>query len=98
MAEMFWKQRVAVLMEGRPPSSTGLPSLSPAMRRRALRHFSVDLALSWKAIGMGSWQEAVQIWILLGCSSRFMTRVAMEMSSIAAGMCCGFIQMYQSSR
>ena len=56
----------------------------------------MGLAVSWSAIGMGSWQEAVQIWILLGCSSRLMCRVALEMSSTAAGMCRGLIQMYQS--
>ena len=55
----------------------------------------MGLAVSWNAIGMGSWQEAVQIWILLGCTSRLMARVALEMSS-AAGMCRGLTQIYSS--
>ena len=47
---------------------------------------------------MGLVQEAVQIWILVGCSSRLTVRVAFDAKSIAAGMCFGLIQMYQSSR
>ena len=85
-------------MEWRPPSSTGLPSLSPAMRRCAPMHFSVDFALSWKAGGIGLLQVAVHMWILVGCSSRLMVRVAVEMSSIASVMCCGLIHMHQSFR
>ena len=54
----------------------------------------MGLAVSWKANGMGSWQEAVQIWILLGCNSRLMARVALEMSSTAAGMCRGLTQIF----
>ena len=68
---MFWKRCVAVCMEGRPPSTTGLPSLSPAIRRCAPKHSSVDLALSWKAGGIGLSHEAVHFWILVGCSSRY---------------------------
>ena len=71
---MFLK-RDMVFIEGRPPSSMGQPSLSLVMRRCAPRHFSVDLALSRKAGGMGLLHEAVQIWILLGWSSRLMVMV-----------------------
>ena len=74
-------------MEEGPPKSTGHPSPSPAMRRCAPKHFSVDLALSKKARGMGLVQEAVHIWILVGCSSRLMVRVALDAKSMAAGMC-----------
>ena len=47
---------------------------------------------------MGLLQEAVQIWILVGCNSRLIVRVALAMSSTAAGMCRGLIQTYHSSR
>ena len=33
MVDMFLKRVVAVFMDGRPPSSTGLPSPSLAIRR-----------------------------------------------------------------
>ena len=36
---------------------------------------------------MGLVQEAVQIWILDGCSSRLMVRVAFVTRFMAAGMC-----------
>ena len=57
---------MAVLMVRWSSSTTGPPLLSPAMRRWAPRHFSVGLALSWNADGMGCEHHAVQIWILLG--------------------------------
>ena len=42
---------------------------------------------------MRSAHDAVQIWILVGCSSRLMARVAPEKCSMATGMCCGLIQI-----
>ena len=41
------------------------------MRKCAPKHFSVDLALSYNAGGIGLSHVSVQIWILVGCSSRF---------------------------
>ena len=77
---------MAVCMEGRPPSSIGHPSLSPAMRKCVPKHFSVDLALSCNAGGIGLSHVAIQIWILVGCSSRLMERVALDANSMAAGI------------
>ena len=68
------------------------------MRRCVSRHFSVEFALSWNAGGFGLLQVAVHLWILVGCSSRLMVRVAVEMSTIASVLCCGLIQMYPSSK
>ena len=90
---MFWKRRVAVFTEGRQSSSTGPPSPSPAMWRWAPK----ALQRAFRFAQEGRWNgavlvyEAVQIWILLGCSSELMVRVAPNAR-------CGLIQMYKSSR
>ena len=87
IAEMFWERRV-VFMEGRPPSSTGLPSLPPAIRRCAPRHFNVGLALSKKAGGMGLVQEAVPYLNLGGLQLKVNgAGWALDAKSMAAGMC-----------
>ena len=82
---MFWKRRVAVFMEHRPPNSMGLPLLSPAIRRCATEHFSGFVALARKAGGMGLMQEDVAG----GCPYLNLGGLQFEIDGAGAGMCWG---------
>ena len=97
MAEIFGKRRVAVLMVGGWPSTKGPRSLSPGLSEMSAQAIS---ALIWPypgiRAGWGSVHDAVQIWILLGCSSTLMALVAREICSMGAGMSSGLSHMCQS--